>query len=115
MAIERLIVGYSAGNFRVAGEQLDGVDGTVYVAVTGSRFVPVSRVRITRNGFWSISASLRVDVGPNASVSVGYLGDTGSLSTAARVHVRRVGVAVEVSSHPVLGLSKSFFVTWGAQ
>ncbi|MCZ6767537.1 MAG: hypothetical protein O7D32_11475 [bacterium] len=115
VAIERLVVGYSARNFRVAGEQLDGVDGTMYVALTGSRFVPVSRVRITRNGFWSISASLRVDVGPNAGVSVGYLGGTGSLSSAAHVHVRRVGVAVEVSTHPVLGLSKSLFVTWGAQ
>ena len=115
VAIERLVVGYQARNFRVAGEQLDGVDGTVYVAVTGSRFVPVSRIRITRNGFWSISASLRVDVGSNAGVSVGYLGGTGSLSSAARVRVRRVGVAVEVSAHPVLGLSKSFFVTWGAQ
>jgi len=111
--IKRLLVGYSARSIRLAGEALDGADGSLYAAFAGGRFVPVSRFDITRDGFWSISASLRVEVGSYAGLSIGYLGGTGAIAGAGRVRVRRVGVAVEVSSHPVLGLSESLFVTWG--
>lgn len=106
-------VGYAAQNVQLAGEPLPGVDTSAYVS-----FLPkaplglVAVVRIARDGGLGVNVATELRVGRRVHAALGYEERSAMLKGAFSFRVAAFEMSVGSSFHPVLGVSKSVFVSW---
>jgi hypothetical protein len=108
-----LVIGYAAENFRVSGEDLPGMETALYVALTpGAPLAGVAHVRLDRGGNMASGVGVLLRVRRALDAALGYEGETGAFSAAVSFRWTRLGLDIGTELHPVLGLSKTLFVSF---
>ncbi|UCG52413.1 MAG: hypothetical protein JSW58_02350 [Candidatus Latescibacterota bacterium] len=108
------VIGYTAEAIRIAGEALAGGDANLYLVVLADSPVCVlSRLGVARDGVVDVGLSTRLRISRHLWAAVGYDDATGILKSSITIPLMSIGVSVGASIHPVLGVSKSLFVSWG--
>jgi hypothetical protein len=106
-------LGYAVENVRLHGEEFPGADTAVYLIASARPIVTgVLQIRMTRQGAVGMSIGSRVLVGRLLAIAVGYEGTAALLKAGMQARFQFVALNIGASLHPVLGVSKSVFVTW---
>lgn len=109
-----LALGYSADNYRLSGEPLPGADTACFAAfLPDGPLSSVAGVHISSTGAVSTGVAVRLQLGPTVGTSVGYEGGSGAFKAAVALRYSAVGIDVGAAAHPVLGVSKSVFISVG--
>jgi hypothetical protein len=108
-----LVMSSRVGGIRLGGEPSRGADACVLVAALPSRpMCGVIGISVSRRGDVACGVSSRIRIGRSLRAALGYDDGTASINGSLSLGVRTVVFEAGASIHPVLGVSKAFFVSW---
>jgi len=108
-----LVVCTRVDGIRIAGDVRAGGDARVCAAAfPGGSLCAVAGLAVSRSGDVRCDASSRLRLGRRVRASLGYEDGTGAINGALSIGVRSLVLDAGATVHPVLGVSKAFFVSW---
>jgi hypothetical protein len=101
------------GDVRIAGTPLAGADASLgVVAFPAGGLCGVVGLSMTRDGGMACDVSSRVRLARRVRAALGYSDATAAIHASLRAGVRSLVFEAGASVHPVLGVSKAFFISW---
>jgi hypothetical protein len=99
---------------RVTGEEFPGADASLSVVAGANRSLSAAAsVTAARDGAFTIGVASRLRLGRGVALALGYSDDTGAFESSLVLRVRSLAVDAGATAHPVLGISKALFLSWG--
>ncbi len=98
----------------VTGEDLPGADASLRVVAGADRnLCAAASLTAARDGAFTVGVSSRLRLGRGGALALGYSDDTGAFEGSLMLRVRSLAVDAGATAHPVLGVSKALFLSWG--
>jgi hypothetical protein len=104
-------LGYTVDNVRLFGVSHPGADTALYVVVQRG-VSAVAQARLSRDGGVEMSFASWTRIAASLLIAAGYDDGSGLLKGGLALSIRSADVSVGASVHPLLGVSKSVFLTW---
>lgn len=109
----RLVLCSRVGGVRAAGAPLPGADASLRLAAfPAGGFSAVVGIAVARDGTLSCGVGSRVRLSRRVSAALGYDDAAAAITGSLTVGIRSLALEAGASAHPVLGVSKAFFVRW---
>jgi hypothetical protein len=111
---DRITLVSSIDDVRLAGERQRGAGTSIHlVAAPAGPWMTAASLRIDRSGRVSLHAATRMQLGRSLHAAFGYEDTSGMFKGALSLHLAPIGISAGASVHPVLGVSRSMFLSWG--
>jgi hypothetical protein len=111
--VPRMVMCSRVNAVRLAGTSRAGADVSLrVVAFPEGTLCAIAGIAVTRNGDVVCDVSSRVRLARRVRAVLGYDDGTAAINGALSIGVRAFALEAGASVHPVLGVSKSLFLSW---
>jgi hypothetical protein len=110
---DRITLVSSIDDVRLAGEHRRGAGTSIHlITAPAGPWVATAGLRVDRSGRVALHAATRMPVGRHLQCAFGYEDASGMFHGAMTLLVASTRISAGASVHPVLGVSKSMFLSW---